>query len=318
MQPGLAGKPAPMLNCAGSWSDVGGFVGVFWRGEEEERVAREEGAEQERPASTEIGQIEIERDAPRPATILRVAGALEERGGRILELFKEIHSPKGRTVLPIHLQQDEETFFVEVATKSWDGSSVREVAERAAVLRASEHSDANLELLSAYPIPDELALLCGRSPAALLQLDLLELRLDRPEDSAALFRDVAGRHWGVDLAFEPGYLPLVEDLLMAALSGDEEEAPPPISEELIGGVGHFLGETIRRNASAASAWQPAEEWGEGPLVEIEGFVLDPVGRARAFLEEGSEESLAFYATYVLELLEGDGGEPPPDAEQPQA
>lgn len=316
MHGGVAGKPAPMLNCAGSWSDVGGFVGVFWRGEEK-RDAHGEGAQQERPAPREIGRIEIERDAPRPATILRVAGELEERGGRILELFKEIHSPKGRTVLPIHLLQDGETYFVEVATGPWDGPSVREVAGRAAVLRASEHSDANLELLSAYPVPDELALLCGRSPAALLQLDLLDLRLDRPEDSAALFRDVAGRHWGVDLAFEPGYLPLVEELLMAALAGDEEEAPPPISEELVAGVGYFLGETIRENASAASAWQPAEEWGEGPVVEVEGFVLDPVGRARAFLDEGSEESLAFYATYVLELLEGDGG-PPPDAEQPQA
>ena len=49
------------------------------------------------------------------------------------------------------------------------------------------------------------------------------------------------------------------------------------------------------------------------MVEIEGFVLDPVGRARAFLEEGPEESLAFYATYVLELLEDGGGEPTPEA-----
>ena len=31
--------------------------------------------------------IQIERDAPRPVTILRVAGELEERGGKILELF---------------------------------------------------------------------------------------------------------------------------------------------------------------------------------------------------------------------------------------
>ncbi len=313
MQRDVAGKPAPMLNCAGSWIDAGGFVGVFWRGEEEERDALDEGVEQARSAP-----IEIERDAPRPATILRVAGELEERGGRILELFKEIHSPKGRTVLPIHLLQDEETFFVEVATGSWDGTSVREVAERAAVLRASEHSDANLELLSAYPVPDELALLCGRSPAALLQLDLLDLRLDRPEDSAALFRDVASRHWGVDLDFEPDYLPLVEELLMAALAGDEDEARTPISPELVGGVGYFLGETIRKNATAASVWQPAEEWGEGPVVEVEGFVLDPVGRARAFLDEGSEESLAFYATYVLELLGDDGGEPTPDADEAQA
>ncbi len=36
------------------------------------------------------GLIEIERDAPRPATILRVASELEERGAEIQELFKEI------------------------------------------------------------------------------------------------------------------------------------------------------------------------------------------------------------------------------------
>jgi hypothetical protein len=38
------------------------------------------------------------------------------------------------------------------------------------------------------------------------------------------------------------------------------------------------------------------------------FALDPVGKARAFLNEGPEESLAFYATYVLDLLHE--GEPP--------
>ena len=242
-----------MLNSAGSRVAIGGFGGVFWRGEDERPDARQEGAESGRPSP-----IEIVRDAPRPATILRVAGELEERGGRILELFKEIRSPKGDTVLPIHLLQDDETFFVEVATGAWDGRSVREVAERAAVLRASEHADANLELLSAYPVPEELAFLCGRSPAALLQLDLLELRLDRPEDSASLFREVAGRHWGVDLDFEPGYLPLVEDLLTAALTGDEADEPPPVSSELVGGVGYFLGETIRRSAEIDSAWKPPE------------------------------------------------------------
>ena len=47
----------------------------------------EEGAE---PGGERTGPIEIERDAPRPATILRVASELEERGGEIQELFKEI------------------------------------------------------------------------------------------------------------------------------------------------------------------------------------------------------------------------------------
>lgn len=286
---------------------------MFWRGEDERPDAHEETSEVVTPAPIEIG-----RDAPRPATILRVAGELEARGGRILELFKEIRSPRGNAVLPIHLQQEDEILFVEVATGPWDGRSVREVAERAAVLRASEHADAGLELLSAYPVPEELDLLCGRSPAALLQLDLLDLRLDRPEDSAKLFCEVAGRRWGLDLDFEPGYLPLVEDLLMAALTGDEAEQRTPVFRELVGGVGYFLGETIRRNAAMDSAWKPAEEWGEGPVIEVEGFVLDPVGRARAFLDEGSKESLTFYATYVLELLAGDGQGTPPKPDPPQA
>jgi hypothetical protein len=41
------------------------------------------------------------------------------------------------------------------------------------------------------------------------------------------------------------------------------------------------------------------------VVEVRDFALDPVGKARAFLNEGPEESLAFYATYVLELLYGE-------------
>lgn len=278
---------------------------MFWRGDEEMP---------EHP-----GPIQIERDAPRPATILRVAGELEERGGRILELFKEIQSPLGRVVLPIHLLHDDEFFFVEVATVPWDRRNAREVAERVAVLRGSEHAEAGLELLSAYPVPDALAMLCRRSPAALLQLDLLHIDLERPAQAAESFREIAGRHWGVDLAFEPGYLPLVEDLLMAALADEESLEHSPASEELAGGVGFFLGETIRRNVGTGGTWRPAEEWGEGPVVEVEGFVLDPVGKARAFLHEGSEESLAFYAGYVLDLLGGgDDGEPPPEEAEPQA
>ena len=271
---------------------------MFWRGDEEEPQGPDGGAEERRS-----GPIRVTPDAPRPATILRVAGELEERGGRILELFKEIRSPLGQVVLPIHLLKDDETFFVEVATEPWNERSEREVAERAAVLRNSEHADAELELLSAYPVPDTLRFFCGRTPAALLQLDLLRLRADRPEEAAAVFREVASRHWGVDLDFEPGYLTLVEDLLMAALTGDEAEAiTPPVSDGLVAGVGGFLGETIRRNAGHGAAWRGGEQWGEGPVVEVEGFVLDPIGKANAFLREGPEESVDFYATYVLDLL----------------
>ncbi len=284
---------------------------MFWRGEEGAPEVSEGGVEAGRS-----GPIRVTPDAPRPATILRVAGELEERGGRILELFKEIRSPLGQVVLPIHLLKDEEAFFVEVATGPWDERSEREVAERAAVLRNSEHADAELELMSAYPVPDRLRFFCGRSPAALLQLDLLRLRTDRSEEAAAVFREVAGRHWGMDLDFEPGYLPLVEDLLMAALTGDEDGYTPPVSEGLVAGVGGFLGETIRRNAGHGAAWRIGDEWGEGPVVEVEGFVLDPIGKARVFLREGPEESMSFYATYVLELLEQD--RTAAEAPEPQA
>ena len=250
--------------------------------------------------------IRIERDAPRPVTILRVAGELEERGGKILELFKEIESPLGRVVLPIYLRQDDRDFFIEVETGPWDGRRSDEAVDRAAILRSSEHAEAGLEILSGYPVPAEVEFYFGTSPAALLQLDLARLTPDRPEVCAGLFREVGSDHWGVDLDYDPEYLPLVEELLIAALEGDEAQESPPLSEGLVAGLGCFVGETIRRNVSPPGAWRPSEVWGEGPGLEIGDFILDPVGKARAFLEYGPEESLALYAEYVLEQW-GDGG-----------
>ena len=184
----------------------------------------------------------------------------------------------------------------------WDGRMVEETANKAAVLRNSEHAQAGLEILSAYPVPREAEFLCGRSPAALLQLDLLKVDLEEPQASAGLFREVASRHWGVDLAYETEYLPLVEELLLAAFEGEEEDGTPPILDALVGGLGCFLGETIRRNTSLQGYWRSADDWGEGPVIELGEFVLDPIGKARAFLREGSDDSLAFYAEYVLEQL----------------
>jgi hypothetical protein len=257
------------------------------------------------------GPIEIERDAPRPATILKVASTLEERGGEIRELFKEIRCPWGQVVLPIHLREGGEDFFVEVETGPWDDQAVEEAINMAAVLRNSEHAAAGLDILSAYPVPREVEFFFGRSPAALLQLALFRISADDPEGSAALFRGVASRHWGVDLDYETGYLPLVEELLMAAL---DEEDDPPILDALVAGLGCFVGETIRRSTDPPlGSWRTDEDWGEGPVIEARGFVLDPVGKARAFLREGPEDSVAFYAAYVLEQL-GDhpAGEKDPD------
>jgi len=286
---------------------MGRLAGMIWRDGEE---TPEEGVEATPEENTD--PIQIERDAPRPATILRVAGELEERGGRILELFKEIESPLGRVVLPIYLRKDDRDFFVEVATGPWDDRKSGEALDKAAILRSSEHAGAELEILSGYPVPPEVEFYFGTSPAALLQLDLARLTPERPEVCAGLFREVGSNHWGVDLDYEPGYLPLVEELLMAALEGDEAHNSTPLSGGLVAGLGCFLGEIIRRNVSPPGMWRPPEEWGEGPLIELGNFALDPVGKARAFLEYGPEESLAFYTEYVLERW--DGGEFPRDAQ----
>ena len=274
---------------------------MFWRGEGEAPDEGVKGAAKEHK-----GPIQIERDAPRPATILRVAGELEERGGKILELFKEVESPLGRVVLPIYLRQDDREFFVEVETGPWDGRRSVEAVDRAAILRSSEHAEAGLEILSGYPVPPEVEFYFGTSPAALLQLDLARLTPDRPEVSAGLFREVGSNHWGVDLDYEPGFLPLIEELLIAALEGDEAQNRPPLSDGLVAGLGCFLGETIRRNVSPPGVWRQPDAWGEGPVVEIGDLVLDPIGKAKAFLEHGPEESLAFYAEYVLEQWKGGG------------
>jgi hypothetical protein len=289
------GKLSRMLESAGSSFYTGGLVRMFWRGDEAPEEEVGEGAQ----------EIQIERDAARPATILRVAGELEERGDKIVELFKEVRSPLGQVVLPIHLLREGRDLFVEIETMPWDRKMVEVMANKAAVLRNSEHAQASLEILSAYPVPGEAEFLCGRSPAALLQLDLLKVDLEEPQASAGLFREVASRHWGVDLAYETEYLPLVEELLLAAFDGeDEEDGPPPILDALVGGLGCFVGETIRRNTSLQGYWRHADDWGEGPVIGLGEFVLDPIGKARAFLRDGSDDSVAFYAEYVLEQLGG--------------
>ncbi len=253
----------------------------------------------ETPEEGRTAHIEIARDAPRPVTILRAASELEERGADIKELFKEVRCPWGHVVLPIHLQQGEQDFFVEVETGPWNPGVVEGAIYKAAVVRHSEHAGAGLEVLSAYPVPEEVGFFFSLSPAALLQLALIRASLDDPEGSAALFREVASLQWGVDLDYEIGYLPLVEELLMAAL---DEEGEPPILDALVYALGCFLGETIRRNAPLSGSWRTDEDWGEGAVIELEGLVLDPIGKSRAFLGEGPEDSLAFYAGYILEQL----------------
>src|SRR5215212_1982198 len=158
---------------------------MFWRDEGEKP---EESIEQ--ALEEQEGTIRIERDAPRPATILRVAGELEDRGGKILELFKEIESPLGRVVLPIYLRQDDRDFFVEIATGPWDNRKSGEALDKAAILRSSEHAGARLEILSAYPVPPEVEFYFGTSPAGRVRLDLAGRTAERPEVCAGLLREV--------------------------------------------------------------------------------------------------------------------------------
>jgi hypothetical protein len=259
------------------------------------------------PREGSLASIRVERDAPRPATILKVATELEERGADIRELFKEVSSPLGNVALPIHLRRDGDDVFVEVETGPWDPRTTEEAINKAAVLRGSEHAGARLEIMSAYPVPREIWFFFGTSPAALLQLAMTGADPERPEQSAAHFREAASRLWAADLGYEPGYLPLVEELLMAAL---EEDEAPPILDSLVVGLGCFVGEIISRNANHPGAWRSDQDWGEGPVLEVGWLVLDPIGKARAFLLEGPEDSIAFYANYVLEQLTGSPEEGP--------
>jgi hypothetical protein len=259
----------------------------------------------ETPEEDPVGPIRLERDAPRPATILKVATELEERGAEIRELFKEIRAPWGEVALPIHLVRGGRDFFVEVETCPWDPGMTEQAVNKAAVVRDSDFAAAGLEILSAYPVPREVEFFFGRSPAALLQLALVRVAADRPEEAAELFRETASVQWSVDLDYEPEYLPLVEELVMAAL--DEDEAPP-IFDALVVGLGCFVGEIIRLNVNPPGAWHPDEGWGEGPVIEAGSLVLDPIGKSRAFLLEGEDDSIAFYADYVLEQLKRSGGE----------
>jgi len=270
----------------------------------------------EEPIGTEprTGPIEVERDAPRVAAISRVAEELNARGERVVELFEEVDSPRGRAILPIHTRRrDGSDAFVEVETGPWDEDTVGGVIGTAAVLRASRYGDAPFDVLGAYPVPPEVRFFSGTSPAALFQLDLVLGATDDPEGSAAAFADTASRRWDIILDYTPEGLPLVEDLLLAALSdgntpnperpeGAGAEGGPFVLDVLAYALGCYVGETLRRAARPLeSAWTEPDGT-EDPTVEFEEVVADPIGKARAFLENGAEDSIAFYVSYALEEL----------------
>lgn len=254
---------------------------------------------------TSPGPIELERDALRPVAIQRAAEELSRRGDRVVELFKEVSSPRGRANLAIHLLRgsEQESVFVEVATGPWDGEAIKNAARTASILRGSDHADAGLEFLSAYPLPDEVRFFQERSAAALLGLDLMQGdNLAEPEACAEAFRDAANHHWGLGLNYEADNLPLIEELSTTALNESSGDTKSPILDSLVHGLGCYVGEILRCHASQEGAWRQAEEWGEGIVLELSDLTADPVGQARAFLKNGPEDSVAFYANYVLEEL----------------
>ena len=250
--------------------------------------------------------IEIERDAWRAASISRVAERLRRHGEEIVELFKVVASPEGQAVIPIHLRRGGEDVFVEIETAPWDEKTVRDVLKTVAVLRNSRHSDAVFEVLGAYPVPEEIRYFCGQAPAALFQLDLV--RHDDPKKAEACaegFRDAAERHWGLGLDYNPEKLPLVEELLLDALSeGSEGGTRAPILDALVRGFGCYAGEILRRRAARHGSWRPGADWGEDLVIEFPNATADPIGKARAFLENGPEDSVAYYVAYALEELNG--------------
>lgn len=258
------------------------------------------------------GAIYIERDAERPETILKVAGELERRGAEVVELFKNIDTPRGRAVLPIHLIWKKQDFFVEIETRAWKSTSVEKALDTAAALRSSDYEEAGLGLLSAYPVPDEVDYFFGRSPVALMQLDLYAGRREAAEDRAALFVESVRRRLDTELDYELKSLPSVEELLTDSLQGDE--APEqghgrstPILSSLAECLGCYVGEVIRRNTDSLGEWVEPEDGRGETLLEIDDFDLDPIGNAQAFLKNGPEDSVAYYARYVLRQIREESG-----------
>lgn len=296
---------------------------MFWRRSRREDSDPPEAEDSSAAISSEPadpGPMVLERNAPRPPAILQVAEHYEQRGARIVELFKEVQSPQGQTVLPIHLDQDGSERFVEVETGPWSDEAVDAALRAVAVLRGSEYADAEVEILSAYPVPSDVMFFYSHAPAALFQLALMNGDVERPEEFADMFRATAAEQWDIDLNYEVGGLSLVEELLLSALneepqSDEDASEEAPVLRELVDGLGCYVGEVIRRNAPGDSgSWRPATEWGEDAAVlEMGSFELDPIGKARAFLLEGPEDSVAFYAEFVLEELSNTDAEGPENA-----
>ena len=283
---------------------------MFWR--KSGRAIPEKRSDEDR--ETQYGPIEIEPDAERPATIVRVATELERRGAEVVEFFKVISTPRGQAKMPIYLRWKDQDFFIEVETRPWSPSSIENVLGDAAVLRDSEYSEAGMGLLSAYPVPKNVDFFLGKSSAALSQLAFFHGEdHENPEALAASFIRTFQRRWDTYVDYKTNSLLQVEDSLSSSIyepgSSDDFEDEPPVLEALVEGLGCYLGEVVRRSSDLEGSWTNSEEWGEKRVLELGGFTLDPIGKARAFLLNGAEDSITYYAEYVLEVLEGATTEP---------
>jgi hypothetical protein len=280
------------------------LVGMFWK-----KSGRESPEQEPAESNSGPGPIHIDRDAERSGTILKVAGELESRGAEVVELFKVIDTYRGKAILPIHLLWRNHDYFIEIETRPWKSTSVEKALDDVAILRSSDYAGAGLGLLSAYPVPDEVNYFFGRSPLALFQLQLYTGRLESPEARADLFVDSAERHLDKRLPYRLESVSSTEDLLTDTFNETEEPDPDsaealPILDALAESLGCYVGEVIRRNASGTGAWTKPETSRADALLEIGDFVLDPIGNARAFLKNGQEDSIAYYAGYVLRQLSG--------------
>ncbi len=291
-----------------------GDSSMFWRRREQETSGvktRVSGplAEPERDQSDlpPLQTIKLERGTMRAASIPRVVEELGRRGEEMVELFKEVVSPTGaRAVFPIHLRRGEEDVFLEVETSGWETKTVNDVLRTAAVLRGSEYSSVAFEVLGAYPVPHLVRYFSGRSPAALLQLHIL-LR-ENPRDAsinAEAFRGAALSHWNIDLHYNPDELPSIENLLLSTLNERTQSGESaPVLDALVRGYGCYAGEVLRHHTTPHSSWRLVDDWGESLVVEFPDATADPIGKARAFLENGPEDSVAYYVSYVMEELNG--------------
>ena len=79
----------------------------------------------------------------------------------------------------------------------------------------------------------------------------------------------------------------------------------PVLDALVRTFGCYTGEVLRRHAAPPGLWRSEAVWGEEVLVvEFPDATADPIGKARAFLENGPEDSAAYYVSYALKELNG--------------